>query len=212
MGRHSAGAWTVGECLRIELSYFLKHGFIRKGYQISFSLNWTDQHGRFTASADFRSCYTSTEKFLEINYTVTERDGNKIDYCYKIYLIEQDSNLGIGKVLYFLCPCTGLKCRILYMAYGSHKFKARRSYRHRIYYCCQQSSKLNKYNDNYWKLDAYMKKLKKISCNGKRTYKGVLTKKAQRFRRLYIKQLQMDNLRMTLGVPKALRGRLREFI
>ena len=55
MGRHSAGAWTVGECLRIELSYFLKHGFIRKGYQISFSLNWTDQHGRFTASADFGS-------------------------------------------------------------------------------------------------------------------------------------------------------------
>jgi len=211
MGRHSTGAWTVGECLRIELSYLLRHDFIKKGYNISFSLNWTDQHGRLTGSASFQSCYTNKDKFLQISYTVTESNENKIDYCYKVYLIEQDSNLGRGKVLYFICPQTGLKCRILYKAYGSHKFKSRLGYSYRIYYCCQQSSKLSRYNDNYWKLEGLLEKLRKITCNGKRTYKEKLSRKAQRYNWLVLKQRHMDNLRWTLGVPKAVRGRIKDF-
>lgn len=212
MGRSSTGAWTVGECLRIELSYLLNRGLIKKGAVISFAFHWADQRGAPTGSASFKSSYTNTDRFLQVSYTITDTDGKKENYCYEIGLFEQDSNLGNGKVLYLICPQTGRKCRILYKAYGSNIFKSREAYNYRIYYTCQHSSKLDKYNDNYWKLDSYIKKLNKITCNGKRSYKGVLTKKAQRFNRLYLKQLQMDNLRWTLGIPKAIRGRITDFI
>ncbi|TKK65429.1 hypothetical protein FC093_20170 [Ilyomonas limi] len=207
MGRPSTGAWTVYESLRIDMPYLLKKGYIKKGSQLYFSLNWCDQRDNPTGSITCISSYLNTPEnmYLELIYTLKSRsDGTKTDYRYKVYLCEVDSNLGKGKVLYFLCPQSGKKCRILYKAYDSPIFKSRESYNNRLYYDCQQSSKLNKYNDNYWRIDKHLNAIKKEACNGKRTYKGILTKKAQRYKKLSLKQWEMDDLRWTAGVPKAL--------
>ena len=40
-------------------------------------------------------------------------------FGYKVPLVSVHSNLGIGRVWYFLCPATGKRCRILYFN-GSH--------------------------------------------------------------------------------------------
>ena len=143
---------------------------------------------------------------MAVSYSITSRtDGTKTDRRYKVYLHEVDSNLGKGKVLYFLCPQSGAKCRILYQAYDSVLFKSRDSYRNRLYYDCQQTSKLNRYNDNYWRIEKHLEKVKKEACHGKRTYKGELTKAAQRYNKLVYKQGEMDQLRWTMGVQKSLK-------
>jgi hypothetical protein len=153
MGRNSTGAWTVGESLRIELPYLLSQGYIQKGYSKIFTLSWHDQFKRNKGSISCRSNYLGHMNYLEVSYVVTTRDGNSESIKYKIDLIEKDSNLGQGKVLYFQCPRSGKNCRILYKAYGSSKFLAREAYEQRIYYDCQQASKLEKYNTTYWKID-----------------------------------------------------------
>jgi hypothetical protein len=209
MGRPSTGAWTVYESLRIELPYLLQQGYIKKGCIIQGSLNWSNQHGTPTGSISFRSSYLGgADSFLQVSYTLT-REGEKKDVCYKIYFHEQPSNLGKGHVLYFLCPQTGRKCRILYKAYGCEQFKSKQAYSHRLYYDCQQASRFNRYNDAYWRLDSHIKKLKAKGKGWKRNYKGQPTKAAQRYQRLWEKQNLMEKLRWHPDfVPKAVRGEL----
>lgn len=208
MGRPSTGAWSIYESLRIELPYLLKQGYIKKGFQMQFTLNWSDRRGNPSGVISCISSYFSNpeDMYLELIYTLTSnKDGTPTDYQYKVPLCEVDSNLGKGKVLYFVCPVSGKKCRILYKAYDSPVFKSREAYTNRLYYDCQQSSKLNKYNDNYWRIDKHLAMLKKDACYGNRTYNGLLTKKAIRYNKLYRKQYRMDDLRWIAGVPKSLR-------
>jgi hypothetical protein len=140
-----------------------------------------------------------------LKYTITDRSGKKTALNYRVWLIEVDSNLGKGKVLYFKCPQTGKRCRILYKAYDSDIFKSREAYKNILYYDCQQSSKLSRYNENYWRIDKHLSAIKTQASKGDRTYKGLLTKRAVRFNWLSLKQMKMDHLRWTEGVPKRLR-------
>lgn len=52
--------------------------------------------------------------FIELSYLSA---GKPI--CYRIKLESRPSNLGIGKVWYFICPATGRRCRTLY-EYGDY--------------------------------------------------------------------------------------------
>jgi hypothetical protein len=92
---------------------------------------------------------------------------------YKVYLEGIKSNLGKGTVYYFLCPVSNRKCRVLYLAYGSHYFKSRYAYRNRIYYNCESCSKRDYANTRYWKLQKKYDNLIKINFrefyNGKET-------------------------------------------
>jgi hypothetical protein len=210
MGRPSIGAWTVYECLRIELSYLLEHRYLVKGEKRGGIVGWTNQHGKDAGTIGIECSYLNgyDEKYIRLTYTATDKGGQKTDYNYKIMLVEVDSNLGRGKVLYFACPNTNRKCRILYKADTSEIFKSRDGYNDRLYYDCQHSSKVDKYNNNYWRLDKHLNKIEKTTKRGRRTYDGLLTKKACRYSRLHLKQWKMDELRWTLGVPKCLRGQM----
>lgn len=198
MGRRTTGALTTDEVIRIELSYLLKNKFIQKGNMLSFTLSWTNG-----SSISVVSCYKPDDIWLQLIYTVTEYDGQKFKYDYKIYLTEKPSNLSVGSVLYFVCPRSGNLCRILYKCYGSHIWKSRGSYQNRIYYSCQTSSKLDYFNDRYWKIDKMLKKLR--PKRGNYYYKNVKTKRQQRIDRLEQQQIYFDNLRWTIGMPKRLR-------
>lgn len=207
MGRHSTGAWSVYESLRIEISYLIQRGYVVKGGITSSTLIWTDQHGNNSGSIGIICSYLQSAeyKYIQLNYTVTDKVGQKNYINDRVFLIEIPSNLDVGKFLYFLCPQTGRKCRILYRAYGSPIFKCRQAYSHRLYYDCQQSSKLSRYNNNYWRIDKHINNVKKQTCEAKRRYNGKLTKRACRQQRLLNKQNLMDELRWTEGVPKRIR-------
>ena len=109
MGRASTGAWTTTECRKLDLRYMLKVGWIKKGCKISGQMSWTDE-----STASFESVYTEDEKYLRMIYTVTDRQGTKTNYDYKIELVTVPSNLGKGDVLYFVCPESYKRARVLY--------------------------------------------------------------------------------------------------
>jgi len=137
MGRYSTGAITTKEATRIELSYLLKKGLIKRGCDITSSLSWTNG-----SSIGFESCYYSGDPYIRLNYNNTNSyTGEVTSHDYRIYLTTVTSNLGKGEVLYFLCPITGRRCRILYKCYGSLIWKSREAYQNRIYYQTQLDPK-----------------------------------------------------------------------
>jgi hypothetical protein len=207
MGRNSTGALTTGEASRIELSYLLKKGYIQKGKHITAPLHWNNG-----SSIHIESKYSEEEKYLRVNYTLTDsRDGRKYELDYKITLYTMPSNLGKGEVLYFVCPQSSNLCRILYRAYGSHLWKCRQAYTYRIYYPIQTSSKINQFNDKYWKAERALEKMYKERATT--TYKGKITRRAQRIERMEETRYQMDVLRWSpAAFPKSLQKEFERYL
>lgn len=171
-GRYSTGAFITAEVTRIELSFLLKQKYIQKTRVIRTSLSWTNGN-----EVSFTSIYTDSEAYIQLHYNHSPHEDIQ-NLKYKIYLAKVPSNLGKGEVLYFLCPVTHQKCRVLYLCYGSLIFKSRKAYNNRIYYSEQISSNLEKPNDIYWKLQ---RRIDKMDLKyHKPFYKGKLTKKEKK--------------------------------
>ena len=167
MGRWSTGVETTSGVKRIELSYLLKNKYIQKDCAISGSINWTNG-----SSIGIKTEYHKEENYIRLIYTNTDSTGQKKDFDYKIQLVTVPSNLGKGNVLYFVCPVSGERCRILYKAYGSDIWKSRNSYRNRIYYPDQIENKRfrifkNLFNDKV--LESLYQKKRKSHYKGKPT-------------------------------------------
>lgn len=199
MGRDRTGT-TTSESQRIELSYLLKEGLISKGIVFYGELNWTN------GSSIIIEChYTNEEQFIRLIYTRTDWQGVESEHDYNIQLTFVPSNLGRGKVPFFVCPVSGNRCRILYRAYGSPIWKCRGAYNHTIFYPSQVSSKIYKFCDEYWRLDRQIKKLEEETRN-QTHYNGKPTRRFKRLQRLRDKQRRADYLRFTPAhVPKILR-------
>ncbi|MBS7565306.1 hypothetical protein KHS38_12910 [Mucilaginibacter sp. Bleaf8] len=203
MGRSGTGAATTKGSHRIELTYLLKQGLIQKGKQINGSLSW-ESRGEKTGEIRIDSDYRPGEGgHLRLRYRLTT-GGQDYDYDYSIELVEQASNLGKGAVLYMVCPESGKRCRILYRAYSSHRWKARDAYQNRIYYPIQLSSKMNRYNDRYWELEKQLEAEYSKRLNS--GYKGKPTKRMIRRGELEDRQQLMDLLRWgPMAMPLNLR-------
>ncbi len=202
MGRRSTGAYTTGEVKRIELSYLIKQGYLVKGKKTTGILSWTNNDS--TISID--TYFYEGEKYIQLSYTSTNpKEGTKKLFNYKIDIVAIPSNLGNGEVLYFVCPVSGNRCRILYKAYNSDIWKSRDAYQNRIYYSLQQCSKLDRYNTKYWILEKRLTKhpMKRVY----ETYRGIASKTAIKNKRMWQEMERMDKLRWSpLGMPKKLYG------
>ncbi len=203
MGRNRTGI-TTQEVRRIELSYLLRNRFIEKDKIKYFTLSWTDG-----SNISVTSFYTKEEQYLELDYTTTNSwTGEEWKSNYKIQLDFIPSNLGKGLVPYFLCPVSNQRCRILYKAYGSRVWKARSSYNNTIFYKSQTSSKYSRYNDEYWRLENEIERLR----NEKRWqthYNGIETRRYKRYKRLVERQREADSLRWD---PNNAPKKVREFL
>lgn len=189
MGRDRTGI-TTKEVKRIELSYLLKNKFIEKGEIKFFTLKWTDN-----SSISVISRYTEHDKSLELNYISTSyRTGEEKSHNYFIELDFIPSNLGVGEVIYFLCPETGKRCRILYKAYSSEIWKCREAYRNTIFYESQTSSRYSKYNDEYWRLEKEIERLR-TQKRWQTHYNGIETRRYKRYKRLVERQRKVDMYR-----------------
>lgn len=162
MGRSSTGVWTNRESLRLELSFLIKSRYIIKGAGVKGILNWSNQAGENTGSAEIMSHYLEGEAWIEISFAYKNNRAETVEVKQRIALSLQPSNLGQGELLYFICPMTGRRCRVLYMTYGVKSFYSRQAYLHRwnkrIYYSSQLSSKLSKERDRYWRLEEILEK------------------------------------------------------
>jgi len=119
------------------------------------------------------------EPFIRLNY----KTGNK-PVSYEIRLVSQVSNLGKGKIWYFMCPVTNQKCKKLYKA-GKY-FLHRDAFPDAMYECQTYSvnqRNMNKVFDAVFGIDKYDKllyqKYFKTHYNGKPTkkYLRILEKK-----------------------------------
>ena len=191
---------TTKEVSRLELSILFKRGFIQKRAIVKGEFSWTDG-----SEIGIESTYTKKEQFVRLFYTVTDQKEITYKYDYIIPLIFIPSNLGIGQVPYFICPEIGKRCRILYRAYGSLTWKCRYAYNQTIFYESQVCSKYNRYNDQYWKLEKEIKKLKEEARN-QTHYNGKPTRRFKRLQRLIEKQERANYMRWKPdNLPKVVR-------
>lgn len=123
-------------------------------------------------------------------YVITDRNNQEFEYDYKIQIDEVESNLGKGKILYFLCPDSGCRSKILHKAYSEHRFINRDYYevKHglRIYYPTQKADKNHYHNDRYHslkrKVDSLEQELNEKHRNSH--YRGRLTKERLKLQKM----------------------------
>jgi len=206
MGRNRSGI-TTKEVLRIELTKLLKSGFLKKGAISSSIFEWTNG-----SRISIKCHYTDEKQYLRLRYVFTSWKGEETDYDYKIQLTFVPSNLGKGKVPYFVCPENGSRCRILYKAYGSPIWKSRGAYNKTIFYASQTSSKLSKMNDKYWQLEREIEAIYK-DTRYQTHYKGNPTRRYKRYLRLLEEQEKADFLRWSPQyMPKVVRESFTDYI
>lgn len=176
MGRDSGGYLLSHQCKRIELSYLLKSGIIQNGRTTQTKISWNDE-----SSISIKTKWNNQDRYILLEYTHTDHEGNKRALAYRVNIIALSSNLGKGQVLFMVCPVSGRLCRKLFMAYGSQYFKSIKAYQTRIYYTGQLSSKLNRSNDLYWhlfnRLESIPKHRKQSHYNGIETKRNIKTEK-----------------------------------
>lgn len=199
MGRYTTGAITTREAIRIELSYLIKMGMIRKGFKLSTSLSWNNNH-----SIQIETSYgIEAENYIRLIYILTDREGNKKNYDYKVRLVTVASNLRKGEILYFSCPVTSNKCRVLYRCYRSDIWKSRDAYQNRIYYKSQISSKTDNWNDKYWNCEEEIEKLL-TNYRKQSVYRGKPTKRALKIQKLCDVQDQAEEMRWLPSMDRLL--------
>lgn len=191
MGRNRSGAIFTSEARRLELSFLIKKGLIKKDARLESVINWNIRNEP-TGSMRILTNHTPDEKYIRVSYTVTDFYGVKTSLDYKVDLVEVDSNLGKGKVLYMVCPESKKRCRILYLAYGANRFKCREAYQNRLYFSTQKSSKSDFWNTKYFEV---VSKIEKFGNLRTKTHKGKPTKRALRYDRLMIERNYCDNKR-----------------
>ncbi len=76
----------------------------------SGSINWT-RRGETTGTVDIAVNLFGEGGYIELHYTFNKTE----QINYRVDLVQIPSNLGKGKVWYFVCPLTGERCRTLYL-------------------------------------------------------------------------------------------------
>jgi hypothetical protein len=198
MGRYSTGATTVNAAQRIEMSYLIKRGYFScfgKQYgSHTQQMSWTD-----SSSIGVETIHKPNETYLRLYYTITDnRTGEKTEMDYKVFIEYKPSNLGKGNVLYFRCPVSNKRCRILYRAYGSQYFKAKEAYKNRLYYTTQLSSKNYLPFDQYREAEAKYDRLIQSKKRQQTTFKGKRTKHSLKVDALDLKVTRLDAISLKI--------------
>jgi len=158
------------EALQIKISNLKEWGYLSPGQIMTGTINWS-RNGNPTGSISIKVCTLDSQPYIELNYKYGDEPRN-----YKIYLTSIRSNLGKGKIWYFLCPHTKKRCRKLYSIGGY--FLHREAFNGCMYECQTQSKKyrqLDKTLGAYFRTDDLYSLLYKK--NFKKTYAGKPTKK-----------------------------------
>ena len=111
---------------QISITWLKQLGFIKKGvWRATGPLRWT-RAGSPSGSVTATVTRTDGGGSLQLDYL---SGGKPISYSVRIEA--RPSNLGIGQVLYFVCPATGQRCRIIY-GLGDY-FLSRKAYPSAMY-------------------------------------------------------------------------------
>jgi hypothetical protein len=135
MARHSNFPTLFDECKTISLSLLKKWCYLKPGECKSGNITWSRGQTK-TGCISFTVNMLIVNPYLELNY---KYNGNPVNYSLQIVSIP--ANIGRGKILYFLCPVTGKRCRKLYLI--DERFLHRKAFTG-CYYEKQTYSKRNR--------------------------------------------------------------------
>ncbi len=188
MGRYSYSGRLVAESQhQISIYYLRKHGYLGGDYQ--GSLTWSCR-GEKTGSIDFETHVTGEEKFIRLMYIITRRDTDRKDkFDYKIPIETTNCYFG-GKRYWFRCDCMrgNIYCgrRVAKLYQGADYFACRHCYN-----LTYESRNENPTYRNYPFREILLRnKVDEIERTmKKKTYKGKLTKKHMRIRRIQKRML-----------------------
>lgn len=97
----------INNMKRLCVQTFVNGGCIKQGYVVQGISNWTTQ-GEVTSSISFKIDYTKQEPIIILDYSNEQKD-----YSISIQITSVKSNLGKGKIYYFICPETKKRCKYL---------------------------------------------------------------------------------------------------
>lgn len=114
MGRYATYPTTVEDCLTFRLKsltennniYFTSYG-TKKGVT-----SWS-RNGEVHSKINIEVTYTENETFIIFDYKCNDEPKR-----YKVNLVSRVSNLGKGKIWFFVCPTTNKLCRKLTLNSG----------------------------------------------------------------------------------------------
>lgn len=158
------------EALQISISILKGWGYLDPGHFKSGTITWS-RNGNKTGRISIRVNTLSEQPYIELEYKYRDEPRN-----YKVRLVSIPSNLGKGKIWYFLCPQTNKRCRKLYSIGGY--FYHREAFNACMYDCQTKSKyyrKLDKTLGAYFRTDKLYEQLYKKHF--KKTYAGKPTKK-----------------------------------
>lgn len=158
------------EVKTVSISLLSKYGYLKPNNWQGGTITWS-RNGSKTGSISIRVSTQPESPYLELDYKCNELPIN-----YRVQLVSAPSNLGKGVVWYFVCPCTGKRCRKLYLA--ETYFYHRSAFRGCMYEK-QTLSKKNRYLDQrlraYFQTDILFEQL--YRKHFKKQYAGLPTKK-----------------------------------
>ena len=156
--------------LKISMSKLISWGYLKPNQIINSNMNWS-RNGIKTAEIGIYINTNNEYPFIELNYKFKDEPRN-----YRIDIVSINSNLGKGKIYYFVCPHTKRRCRNLYLISGY--FYHRLAFVGCMYDCQTQSKKYRSMSllyGSYFELDRLYEHLYKKHL--KKTYAGKPTKR-----------------------------------
>lgn len=113
MPRWSSYPDEVENLRKIEISFLKKHNYLIDGFT-SGTITWTNTQTNSKNRISIMTDINDNCGYLELSYTYN--DTQEINY--RVQLVTDKSNLGIGKLWFFICPKTKRRCRILHFNKG----------------------------------------------------------------------------------------------
>lgn len=98
--------------LQIKISKLKEWGYLKPNRLLNTTLNWS-RNGNPTGSISICVCTYKDDCYIELDYKYRDEPRK-----YKVRLVSTSSNIGKGKLWFFLCPHTKKRCRILYSIDG----------------------------------------------------------------------------------------------
>jgi len=100
------------EALQISITKLKEWDYLKPEQIKTGTLTWS-RNGHKTGSISITENTQSEQPYIELNYKYRDEPRN-----YKVSLVSMPSNLGKGRIWYFLCPRANKRCRKLYSIDG----------------------------------------------------------------------------------------------
>ncbi|MFT5213422.1 MAG: hypothetical protein ACI9WV_001144 [Patiriisocius sp.] len=187
MAKNYTFPYLFDEEKSISITDFKLLGYLKNNRITSGNVNWK-MRGEITGSISVKATMSNDTNFIDFSYTC-----NNEKYNYRVYLVSVKSNLNKGKIWYFECRFTGVRCRKLHLI--SERFMHRSALPTGMYASQTQSKKwrsLKKVYGSYFDSDNLYQEL--YSKYFKTHYKGKPTK---RYLRILNKRKQANQIKVS---------------